>query len=205
MSRSKRNCTFGACADSEGPDQTTLPRSLIRAFAVRCQNYWIVQNVSMQSKGPDETLRMCRMMWIRLFCACSKAIFRLKQPMWLPRTCWQIHCFLNVWPFHVTNDSRNNDKYLDWPRHAKTCLRAYSDSEGPDQPAHPRRLIRPSLSANKIIGYYRKYALRAKTWMILCWCAGLSESAHFARVRRHFFAWRDPDISCSSMLCSVRM
>ena len=27
-------------------------------------------------------------------------------------------------------------------RHAKTCLRAYEDSEGPDQPAHPRSLIR---------------------------------------------------------------
>ena len=27
-------------------------------------------------------------------------------------------------------------------RHAKTCLRAYADSEGPDQTAHPRSLIR---------------------------------------------------------------
>ena len=32
------------------------------------------------------------------------------------------------------------------PRHAKTCLPAYADSEGPDQPAHP-----PSISANRII------------------------------------------------------
>ena len=30
------------------------------------------------------------------------------------------------------------------PRHEKTCLRAYADSEGPDQPAHPRNLIRAS-------------------------------------------------------------
>ena len=29
------------------------------------------------------------------------------------------------------------------PRRAKTCLRAYAHSEGPDQPAHPRSLIRP--------------------------------------------------------------
>ena len=28
------------------------------------------------------------------------------------------------------------------PGHAKTCLRAYADSEGPDKPAHPRSLIR---------------------------------------------------------------
>ena len=31
------------------------------------------------------------------------------------------------------------------PRHARTCLRAYTDSEGPDQPAHPETA--PSLSA----------------------------------------------------------
>ena len=30
----------------------------------------------------------------------------------------------------------------DGPCHAKTCFRAYADSEGPDQSAHPRRLIR---------------------------------------------------------------
>ena len=28
------------------------------------------------------------------------------------------------------------------PDHVKTCLRAYTDSEGPDQPAHPRSLIK---------------------------------------------------------------
>ena len=27
--------------------------------------------------------------------------------------------------------------------HANTCLRAYADSKGPDQPAHPRSLIWP--------------------------------------------------------------
>ena len=28
------------------------------------------------------------------------------------------------------------------PRHTKTCVRAYADSEDPDQPAQPRSLIR---------------------------------------------------------------
>ena len=28
------------------------------------------------------------------------------------------------------------------PCHTKTCLRAYAESEDPDQPAHPRSLIR---------------------------------------------------------------
>ena len=39
------------------------------------------------------------------------------------------------------------------PCHAKTCLWAYADSEGPD---------RLSLSDNRIIGYYRIYELRTK-------------------------------------------
>ena len=30
------------CADSEGPDQTAHTRSLIKAFAVRKQNHWIL-------------------------------------------------------------------------------------------------------------------------------------------------------------------
>ena len=34
------------------------------------------------------------------------------------------------------------------PRYAKTCLRAYADSESPDQIAHPRSLIR-ALAAHK--------------------------------------------------------
>ena len=39
------------------------------------------------------------------------------------------------------------------PNHTKTCLQAYADSEGPDQPTHPCTRIGPSLAANRIIGY----------------------------------------------------
>ena len=34
----------------------------------------------------------------------------------------------------------------DEPSRAKTCLRAYADSEGPDQPAHPSSQIRSEQS-----------------------------------------------------------
>ena len=40
-----------ACADSEDPDQTAHPRSLIRVFAVRLKTPWILQNVLTNSKG----------------------------------------------------------------------------------------------------------------------------------------------------------
>ena len=54
----------------------------------------------------------------------------------------------------------------------------------------------PTLSATRIIGYYWKYVWSIKAQMILCACAGWSESLHFAHVRRHFFAWRAPSDSC---------
>ena len=47
------------------------------------------------------------------------------------------------------------------------------------------------LSTTIITGYYRMYEWRAKAHVILCACAGWSESAPFAHVRRHFFTWRD--------------
>ena len=40
-----------------------------------------------------------------------------------------------------------------WPSNAETGLRAYAVSEGPDQPVHWRSLIRPSVSAKRIIVY----------------------------------------------------
>ena len=47
---------------------------------------------------------------------------------------------------------------------------------------------RPSLSADKIIAYYRIYEWRAKARMIVCAYGDRSESVHFAHVRRFFFA-----------------
>ena len=50
-------------ADSDNPDQSVHLYSLIRALAVHKQNHWILSNVSKESKGPDETLGICKMMW----------------------------------------------------------------------------------------------------------------------------------------------
>ena len=55
-----RKRVFPAYADSEDPDQPAHPRSLVRAFTVRQQNHWILQNVWMESEGPGGTLRMRR-------------------------------------------------------------------------------------------------------------------------------------------------
>ena len=77
LGHAKRKRILQAYAESEGPDQPALPHSLIRAFTVRLQNHWTLQYVWMESKGADCTLRMRRMIWICVFCACSKACFRL--------------------------------------------------------------------------------------------------------------------------------
>ena len=77
------------------------------------------------------------------------------------------------------------------PCPAQTCFLAYADGEDPDQPVHPAVWSGTSLLANRIIGYYRMNEWWTKTWMILC-TARWSESAQFAYVQRHIFAWRDP-------------
>ena len=50
---------------------------IIWAFVVHKQNNWILKSISVESKCPDDTLRNCRIMWIRAFCASSRALFRV--------------------------------------------------------------------------------------------------------------------------------
>ena len=69
-----------AYGDTECPDQSVHSRSLIRAFSVRKQNYWILQNVWMESKGPDVALRMHRMTWSCAICAYLKVLCLLSRP-----------------------------------------------------------------------------------------------------------------------------
>ena len=53
----------------------------------------------------------------------------------------------------------------------------------------------PSLSAARIIGFYRVFQWRAKARIKFCACAGWCESADFAHARRHFFVWHGLFIS----------
>ena len=56
-------------------DQLAYPRSLFRAFLVRLQKHWTIENVSTESKCPDETLRMH---WMILnLCILSEDTFSL--------------------------------------------------------------------------------------------------------------------------------
>ena len=70
-----RKCAFRACSDSKGPDQTAF--SLIRAFAVCCQNHWILWNVSMESKDPNKTLNMRLLACLKtqFFSWCSPTLY----------------------------------------------------------------------------------------------------------------------------------
>ena len=58
--------------DSKGPDQTALPHSLIRAFAV--------------TRRANAQMRLCTCagcIGICVFCACSKTLFRFTWPIYL--------------------------------------------------------------------------------------------------------------------------
>ena len=81
-----------AYADSEGPDQPAHSRSLIRTFTVHYQNHWILQNVWMESKGPDDTLPMRRMIRICAYWVCLKALFHLTLCMLGNFACFFVIC-----------------------------------------------------------------------------------------------------------------
>ena len=86
MSRKIHNiyapCHAKTYADSEGPNQPAHPHSLIRAFAYRSKNHWLLQNGRIECECPDETLRMHRIICICAFCVYSKALFNLARPIY---------------------------------------------------------------------------------------------------------------------------
>ena len=66
----------------------------------------------MESKRPDDTLRMRRMIWICTYCICSKALFRLT---WPTCRCYSGSCCLESYfptPYfpHEVQSSKNNLK-----------------------------------------------------------------------------------------------
>ena len=63
----------------------------------------------------------------------------------------------------------------------------------------------PSLSANRIIGYYRMYEWRANARFDFAHAWYESESVHFAYIRRHIFAWREPYIKLSESKRPIKL
>ena len=53
--------------------------------------------------------------------------------------------------------SINNGLVNIWATPCENVSSGYADSDGPDQPAHPRSLIRAVTAAHRTIGYYKMY------------------------------------------------
>ena len=106
-SRHAKTC-LRACADSEGPDQTAHSRSLIWAFPVHKPNHWILQNLWMESKCLDDTLRMRGVIWIcahfqmHVFAWHGQYIF---VPIFIPQG---IRCLSFMYNVHDTKEIKNN-------------------------------------------------------------------------------------------------
>ena len=62
----------------------------------------------------------------------------------------------------------------------------------------------PSLSANRVIGYCRMWEWRANTRMIRYACAGWSESANFAHVRRQHVSEVFSTWTCLLRCCHMK-
>ena len=72
-----------------------------------------------------------------------------------------------------------------WAGPCKTCFHVICRQRWPCA----QFLSGSSLSASRIIGYYRTNEWRVKAKMIHWACAGWSESASFMKVWRYIFAW----------------
>ena len=57
------------------PSSVCVSASLIKAFTVHWQDHWVLQNVWMESNGPEDSLHMHRIIFICLFCTYSKTQF----------------------------------------------------------------------------------------------------------------------------------
>ena len=80
----RENVSSSICGQRRLP--TPYPRSLVRAFAVRLQNHCTLQNASIESKCPDETLRMrwmnlnlCILRMLEDTCSLGAAQMKIKQ------------------------------------------------------------------------------------------------------------------------------
>ena len=87
----------------------------------------------------------------------------------------------NIFPFMFWNKSASRGGWCageqTGPSHAKKCLRDMRTAKTQINLHIRAAWSGPSLSANRIIGYYRMFEWRAKAQMILCACE--SESAQF--------------------------
>ena len=121
-----------------------------------------------------------------------------RQIKWPLGFLWQAWTFIQPdkqpWMYRCAGLSfLRNAERLSGPRRANTWLRAYADSEAQislciravwSEPSLIRTVwSEPSLSAK---------SLATAECMVVCTCAGWSESAHFAHVRRYLFVWRGP-------------
>ena len=94
---------------------------------------------------------------------------------------------MSRWPSDLRLAAGSNEDFIkrkNGPRHAKTCLRAYADSEVPDQPAHNRIISYcRCMNGECMLGWY----LRMQRMIRICAYCILSEV--------FFFAWRGPNIT----------
>ena len=137
------------------------PRSLIRAFTVRLQNDWILQSVWMESKGPRAVGSGPSLSGYRMIGYYRVYEWRAKAPA---QSDQGLHCPLTEWL--ITTECMNGEQ-----RPPRSLIRAFTVRLQNDwilqsvriESKGPRAVWSgPSLSAYRMIGYYRVYEWRAK-------------------------------------------
>ena len=97
--------------------------------------------------------------------------------------------FINVLILQPAKTNHPVNPQLIGQHHAKTCLLAYADSEGPDQPAHPcspSRVFTVCLQNHSML---QNVSMESKGQDDALWVHRMIWILHFVHVWKHFFAW----------------
>ena len=143
MPRHVKTC-LRAYADSEGPDQTAHPRSLIRTFTVRLYNRWVLYNIARYSKIPDQTVYLHWLIWILTVCIYHEDTFP--------------HVAAHIIMSELNNETAHDKIYK--------MTRATSDDS--DQPGNPPSMIRV-FAVRMTKAWVPTNELTAKTDLSLRW------------------------------------
>ena len=197
--RTWRKCVFGRQRTAKSPISLRIRAvwsgpSLSANRTIECYRMF----VSMKSECPDEILRICRKMWIRTFCACSKAPFRLKKPKWYllatsytslqHTTIINVYCYIAaslLWPWRQKAENRLHD--TNQPQREKTHRLVYTPNEDSVQPAQYDQGICRQHEKTTCHLWLSGKLRPVKIMTRLRECAGISESSLGAHVWRYVF------------------
>ena len=206
-------------ADSEGPGQTVQTDLSLRS-AYMSEGTYIYAKVGLHTRARLKVyanVRYCiarsssRYKWVARGENEFSGICGQRRPRstYASTVCSDgYRCSLTAYLFNVSRKTKTLlrlCKRAGWYelRHAKTSLQAYADSEGPDQPAHPRSLIRAFAVRKRMSRHSGSYQWRANARISFAHALNESEPVHCCACSKGPFCLAWPIWICAFNMCSI--